>query len=200
VQGADIEAGQFGDAAPGVGDHRGHGGGTQRYSGVGVRRPADDQVVEDSLGVGGGQVEAAGGWLTVTPVGQAQEPGEGVVGVDAHAHGVGIGSGTGTAESVAGAELARGRVGEPCVGPRGIHQLADRDLEGAGGLLGMVEVLIEEVPADAAGGAGEPAVGQMPDEVVNGVVCRGTGLPCRHAKSVQALLDNSKMRPCTIAP
>ena len=56
VQGADLEPGELGDAPAGVGDECGHGGGAQRRRGVGVDGPADGQVVQQALGVGGGQV------------------------------------------------------------------------------------------------------------------------------------------------
>ncbi len=104
-------------------------------------------------------MEAAGGRLAVKAVGQAKEFGEGVVGVDAYAHGVGVGGGIGTAEGVAGAGLAIGRIGEPRAGTRGVHQLADRDIDGVGSWLRMMQILGEEVPADPSGDDRELAVG-----------------------------------------
>ncbi len=55
----------------------------------------------------------------------------------------------------------------------------------------MLQVLVEEVPADSLGGDGELAVGQMTDEVVNGVPCRPPELACPEGYPV---CDNSKKR------
>src|SRR5271154_487114 len=123
-------------------------------------------------------------------IGQAEEFGEGVVRVDAHAHRVGVGGRIGPAESVTGAGLACGRITEPRVGTRRIHKLADRDIDGADTIPDVLQVLVEVVPADSLAGEGEPAIGQMADEVVNGFACRP--LPRSwHARSILAWSDNS---------
>ena len=144
-----------------------------------------------SAGVGGRR-------LAVIAVGQAEEFGEGVVRVDAHAHRVGVGGSIGTAQGVAGAGVASGRVEEPCLGTRRVHELTGHDIDGADGLLGMLQVLAEEVPADPLGGDGEPAVGQMTDEVVNGVPCRPAGLRSWHApKDTHSVITAEAGAPCS---
>ncbi len=177
VQRADPEPGELGNTPPGIGDERGHRGGPQRRRGVGVNGPADGQVVQEPLGVIGGQEEAAGRRLAVQAAGQAEELGEGVVGIDAHAHRVGVRRGRGPVEAVAGTGLPGGGVGEPGPGSVGIHQLADRDISGAGRLLDVAQVLLEEVPADPDGGPRELAAVQMTEEGVDGIARRPWRLP-----------------------
>src|SRR3984957_801636 len=191
VQRADFEPGEFGDGPASVGHERGHGGGAQRSRDVGMDGPADGQVVQEPLGVGGSEEVAPGRRLTVMAVGQAEEFGQGIVRVDTHAHRVGIRSRLRPAESVARAGLARGRSREPRVGARRVHKLADGDIRGIGTLQGVLQVLIEVVPPDSPGGHGELAIGQMADEVVNGFACRP--IPCSwHARRIAVSCDNSK--------
>jgi hypothetical protein len=64
---------------------------------------------------------------------------------------------------------------------RGVQQLAHRDLDAVSRLLYVLKVLLEEVHADPPGGAGELALGQIADEVVNGIACRRGRLRSWHA-------------------
>ena len=116
------------DAAAGVGDERGDGGGAQRGDGVGGDGPADGQVVDELLSLLGRQPEPVGGLGGGEPVGQAEELGEAVPRVGPHAHRVGVGGGLPASGRAAGAGLAGGGVREPGAGPLGCHQLPRRDL------------------------------------------------------------------------
>ena len=62
------------------------------------------------------------------------------------------------------------------------HQLADRDLDRANGLLDVMEILVEEVPPDPSCGDSELKVGQMADETINGIPCRRARFRYWHAR------------------
>jgi hypothetical protein len=180
VQRADLEVGQLGHRLAGLGDQRGHGSGPQRRGGAGVQRPAGRQLGQQLVRLAGGDPVAARRRLGVAAVRHADEAGEAVVAVDAHPHRVAVGGGTGAAQGVAGAGLARGRVGEPGVAALGLEELGGGEL-GPGGLLGMLQVLLQEAPADPLGGGGEAAVCHVTDELVDdragGLVGRGCHKP-----------------------
>jgi hypothetical protein len=57
----------------------------------------------------------------------------------------------------------------------------------------MVQVLLEEVPADPPGADGELAIGQVTDETVDGVPGWRAGVRSWHARIITILADNSKM-------
>jgi hypothetical protein len=139
--------------------------------------PANRQVVQQAFGVVGGQVETCGRRLAVQAVRQAEEIGERVVGVGADSHRVRVRGGRGPVEAVAGAGLPGGRIGQPRGGAGRIHELVDRDIRGISRLLDMLQVLPEEMPADAHGGISELAARQVTDEGVDGFARRATRLP-----------------------
>src|SRR5580700_8850259 len=124
-------------------------------------------------------------------VGQAEEFGKGVVRVDAHAHRVGVGGRIGPVKGVASTGPAGGRVAEPCIGTRRIHELSHRDIDGASGLLGVLQVLVEVVPADPPRGVGELTVGQMADEILDSFACRPIPRSW-HIPRIATRCDNSK--------
>ena len=159
-RGADLQVSELGDAAASVGDQPGDGGGPQRRQGVGVDGPAHGQVVQQALGVAGGEPEAEGWPLAVNAPGEAGECREGVEGVNPDAHRVGIGRGLGAAKRVADAGLSRAGVGEPCVGAGGFQELAHGHLRPLGGPQRVPEVLVKEPPAEPPGAGGETAVVQ----------------------------------------
>ena len=138
--------------------------------------PAHGQVVQQALGVPGGQVEAAGWPLAVNALGEAGEFREGVEGVDPDAHRVGIRRGLGAAERAADAGLSRAGVGEPGVGARGVQQLAYGHLRRLGSPQRVAQVLVKEPPAEPPGASGETAVVQGPDEGVDRVTRRRIGV------------------------
>src|SRR5258705_237601 len=89
-----------------------------------------------------------------------------------------------------------------------VHALADRDLAGARGLPGVVQVLVQEMPADPPRAGRELAVGQMADDPVKRVAGRGAGIQCSHmagrysdARTLFRSSDNSKRRaPDRVGP
>src|SRR5215471_18775963 len=83
--------GELGDGPVSISDERGYGGCAQSRRGVGENRPADREVVQETLGIGGGQPVAGGGRQAIATVRQTEKLGEGVIGVGAYAHRVRLG-------------------------------------------------------------------------------------------------------------